>query len=189
MCAFWTLDFKESPWNSSRNRCISQEIFLSWKSTIRNNAPHILGGALILSKKIFYVLPFDPYVAGGEDHAYALDLKWVLDKNEIVVRDNHFIVGHRRETSQKHTDMNVLRDIFRFLYSHAKTRRSFITLLTVRWSFTSLISLFLNPSNYKQYKNELWTLLFVAPRFLKENASKFRRSIKAWSSFLHQLRS
>lgn len=63
--------------------------------------PHMLGGALILSKKLFHILPFDPYVARGEDHAYALDLKSFLDRNEIAVRDNYFMVGHYRENEDK----------------------------------------------------------------------------------------
>jgi len=162
--------------------------FVAGKARFEIMPPHMLGGALILSKKIFYVLPFDPWVARGEDHAYALDLKSFLDKNEIGIRDNHFIVGHQRENSQKHIYIDVLRDIFRFVYSHAKTGRSFITLFIVRWAFTSLINLSLNPSNHKQYKNELWALLFVAPKFAKENACKFRQNIKAWESFLVQLK-
>jgi len=160
--------------------------FVAGKARFEIMPPHMLGGALILSKKIFYVLPFDPWVARGEDHAYALDLKSFLDKNEIGIRDNHFIVGHQRENSQKHIYIDVLRDIFRFAYSHAKTGRSFITLFIVRWAFTFLINLSLNPSNHKQYKNELWALLFVAPKFAKENACKFRQNIKAWENFLDQ---
>ncbi len=148
--------------------------------------PHMLGGALILSKEVFHIIPFDPYVARGEDHAYALDLKSFLGENEIAIRDKHFIVGHQREISQNHTQTNVLRDIFRFVYSHAKTGHSFIPLFIFRWLFASIVQLFLNPPKYKQSKNELWALLFLAPRFAKENACRFRRNITAWKSFLDQ---
>ncbi|MFP3984854.1 MAG: glycosyltransferase family 2 protein [Candidatus Bathyarchaeia archaeon] len=150
---------------------------------------HILGGVLLLDKRAFYVLPFDPYVARGEDHAYALDLKAFLDKNEIAIRDNHFIVGHQKEEvpSPKHMEMNVLRDIFRFVYIHRKARRSFISFFVFRWLLASLVSLLFNPPNYKQYTNELWALMFVAPHYTKKNAYAFKQGVSAWNDFLRQL--
>lgn len=150
--------------------------------------PHMLGGALILSKKVFHILPFDPYVARGEDHAYALDLKSFLDRNEIAVRDNYFMVGHYREGTKTKANINVLRDIFRFIYVHVKTGCSFIAFLTLRWLLAVLLQLFLNPSKYNQFKNELLVLLFFAPKFAKENAHKFRQNITAWKIFLNQLK-
>ncbi len=163
-----------------------RKCFVVRKERFEIMPPHILGGALILSKKVFHILPFDPYVPRGEDHAYALDLKSFLDRNEVVIRDNDFIVGHQRKSFSKHEYINVLRDIFRFVYSHAKTGCLFIPLLMVRWTVTSLIKLVLNPSNYKQYKSELWALLFIAPEFARENAHKFRQNIRIWKSFLDQ---
>jgi glycosyltransferase involved in cell wall biosynthesis len=150
-----------------------KESFLPEKARFKTMPSHMLGGALILHKKAFSVVPFDPYIARGEDHAYALDLKIFLAKNEVAIQDNCFIIDHQKETcknasAQKRLDLNVLRDIFRFVYSHAKTGRSFITLFSVRWALTSLFNLFLNPSNYQQYKNELCSLLFIAPEFAKE---------------------
>jgi len=150
--------------------------------------PHMLGGALILSKKVFRILPFDPYVARGEDHAYALDLKSFLVGNKIAVRDNYFIVGHRREVSKTKTNINVLRDIFRFIYVHVKTGYSFITFLTFRWLLATFLQSLLNPSEYNQFKNEMWALLFFAPKFAKENAHKFKQNITAWKIFLDQLK-
>ncbi len=150
--------------------------------------PHMLGGALILSKKVFRILPFDPYVARGEDHAHALDLKSFLYRNEIAVRDNCFMVGHCREVSKTKTNINVLRDIFRFIYVHVKTGCSFIAFLTLRWLLAVLLQLFLNPSEYNQFKNELRALLFFAPKFAKDSAHKFRQNITAWKIFLNQLK-
>lgn len=150
--------------------------------------PHMLGGALILSKKVFRSLPFDPYVARGEDHAYALDLKSVLVINEIAVRDKCFTVGHCREVSETKTNINVLRDIFRFIYVHIKTGCSFIAFFTLRWFLAVLLQLFLNPSRYNQFKTELCALLFFAPKFAKEHAHKFRQNITAWKIFLNQLK-
>lgn len=165
--------------------------FTVGKARFKKMPPHMLGGALILHKRIFSAVPFDPYISRGEDHSYAWDLKRFLAKNEIAIRDNHFIIDHQKETAKntcakKRIELNVLRDIFRFVYSRIKTGRSFIPLFLVRWALTSLCNLFLNPSNYKQYKNELLALLFVAPRYAKENGSKFRRSIKAWNRFFCQ---
>lgn len=147
--------------------------------------PHMLGGTLILSKKVLHELPFDPYVARGEDHAYSLDLKRLLRRKQVAIRDNHFVVGHTRQrTTRKGEDVNGLRDIFRFIYIRAKTGFSFIPFFVLRWSLASLVKLFLNPSSFAQCKNELWALLFGAPRFAKENGSKFGQSIKAWGEFL-----
>lgn len=161
------------------------------KARFKTMPPHMLGGALILHKRAFSVIPFDPYVARGEDHAYALDLKRFLAKDEIAIRDSHFIIGHQKghpkiACAQKRIKLNALRDIFRFVYSRIKTGHSFITLFLVRWALTSLCNLFLNPSNYKQYKDELFALLFISPKYAKENGSKYRGSIKAWNSFLCQ---
>jgi glycosyltransferase involved in cell wall biosynthesis len=150
--------------------------------------PHLLGGVLILSKSVFSTLPFDPYVARGEDHAYALDLKSLLSEDAIYVRDNHFIVGHRkRALNPVDAKMNTLRDIFRFVYIRRKTGRAFISFFAIRWVFASLISLFLSVRSCKQCRRELWALLFTAPRFAKINAHKFRRDLPAWNGFLRQL--
>lgn len=149
--------------------------------------PHMLGGALMLNKRVFCNLAFDPYVARGEDHAYAWDLRSFLGSNEIAVRDNQFAVGHERaEVSRNHEDMNVLRDIFRFVYSHAKTGQRFIPLFTVRWALAAIVQVFFNPSKYVQCENQLSALIFYAPRFAKENACRFRLNFKVWSKFLSQ---
>jgi hypothetical protein len=151
--------------------------------------PHMLGGALILSRIVFFNLPFDPYVARGEDHAYAWDLKNHLGKNRIAIRDNYFVVAHQKaKVSKKQIGANVLRDIFRFVYSGAKTGISFIPLFIVRWGLASLIQLFLDPSEYAQCNNELLALMFFAPRFAKENASKYRQNFKTWNNLLNQSR-
>jgi glycosyltransferase involved in cell wall biosynthesis len=149
--------------------------------------PHMLGGALLLNNRVFRNLPFDPYIARGEDHAYARDIRSLLDKNEIAVRDNQFAVGHEKaEISKNHEEMNVLRDIFRFVYLHAKTGQWSIPLFIARWSLVFIIQVFLNPSEYVQCKNQLLALIFYAPRFAKENACKFRLNLKAWTTFLSQ---
>jgi len=151
------------------------------------NPPHMLGGALILSKRVFCNLPFDPYVARGEDHAYAWDLRAFLSEKEIAIRDNHFLIGHRREeTFPEREETNILRDVFRFVYMRAKIGRSFISLFTVRWALASLIRCLFNPSKCAQCKRELWALMLFAPRFARENAIGFRRNLNAWINLLNQ---
>ena len=151
--------------------------------------PHMLGGALMLDRRVFHNLPFDPHIARGEDHAYASDLRSVLGKNEIAARDRQFIVGHERaEASKNHEAMNVLRDIFRFVYFHAKSGKSPIAFLTVRWSLSSIVEVFSNPPKYTQCKNQLSTLIVYAPRFAKENSCRFALNLKAWPKFLNQLK-
>ena len=166
-----------------------KESFLVEKARFKIAPPHMLGGALILHKRAFSTIPFDPYVARGEDHSYALDLKRFLAEDELAVRDTHFVIGHqeghlRSACAQKCPELNVLRDIFRFVYMRTKTGHSFIKVFLVRWALISLFSLLLNPSNYEQHKGELLALLFTAPKYAKENGSKFRRGIKAWNKFL-----
>jgi glycosyltransferase involved in cell wall biosynthesis len=150
--------------------------------------PHILGGVLMLHKRVFSTLPFDPYVARGEDHAYALDLKQLLGEDEIYVRDNHFTIGHRKAVLDRaKANLNTLRDTFRFVYVRRKTGRNFIPCFGVRWALASLTSVFLNLKNHKRCRNELVALLFIAPRFARRNAHKFGRGLPAWNSFLRQL--
>lgn len=159
--------------------------FMVGKERFKTMPPHMLGGALILSKKTFHTIPFDPYVARGEDHAYALDLRTCLGENEIAIRDNHFIVGHRKGVFKNNVNnINVLRDTFRFLYIHAKTGCSFIRFFIFRWLVASVLRLFVNPRAYRHCKNELWVLLFLAPKFARENADKMRQNIMAWKKFL-----
>jgi glycosyltransferase involved in cell wall biosynthesis len=146
---------------------------------------HMLGGTLILSWESFSSIPFDPYVARGEDHAYALDLKSFLGQRNVAVRDSHFIVGHLKEEKQrKEEDVNVLRDIFRFVYMRAKTGCSFVSLFTLRWFYASIIKLITDPSRYTQCFNELKALLFLAPKFAKKNRDKFRSNAIAWKNLL-----
>ncbi len=170
------------------------DAFLRKSLTVQNERfdtmpPHMLGGALMLDRRVFHNLPFDPHIARGEDHAYAWDLRSLLGKNEIAARDRQFIVGHERaEASRNHEDMNVLRDIFRFVYFHAKSGKSPIALLTVRWSLSSIVEVFSNPSKYTQCKNQLSTLIVYAPRFAKENSRRFALNLKAWPKFLNQLK-
>lgn len=163
--------------------------FAVGEARFKTMPPHILGGALILHRRAFSIIPFDPYTARGEDHSYALDLKRYLAKDEIAIRDTKFVIGHQKQhfgsaSAQKH-ELDVLRDIFRFVYTHAKTGYSFITLFLVRWMLVSLCSLLLNPSNYRQHKSELLALLFAAPKYARKNNCRFRRGIKAWNKFLH----
>ena len=146
--------------------------------------PHMLGGALILSREVFCSIPFDPYVARGEDHAYALDLKKFLGEGKVAVRDNYFVVGHFKEEEPKKDNVNVLRDIFRFVYMRVKTGQAFIPFFTLRWLCLSLFRLFTNPLQCKNQLNELLTLLLLAPKFAKSNAYKYRANIKAWRKFL-----
>ena len=149
--------------------------------------PHMLGGALVLSKRVFSKLPFDPYVARGEDHAYAWDLRALICEKEVIIRDNHFLIGHRRgEVSSEREETNMLRDVFRFVYMHAKLGRSFISFFMVRWTLASLIRCFFNPSKYTRSRRELLALVFLAPRFAEENSTGFRRNLRVWADFLSQ---
>jgi len=148
--------------------------------------PHMLGGALILSREVFSSIPFDPYVARGEDHAYALDLRGFLGGKNVAVRDNYFIVGHLKEDNQRKDDVNVLRDIFRFVYVRAKIGCSFISFFTLRWACVSILKIITNPSRYRQSFNELRALFFLAPKFAKRNSNKFRSNVTAWKSLLRR---
>ncbi len=165
--------------------------FFLWKSfkTERNvrfviMPSHMLGGTLILSCKVFANIPFDPYVARGEDHAYALDLKFFLNKKHIAIRDNSFIIGHFKEEKQKKDNVNVLRDTFRFVYMRTKTGRSFISFFTLRWLCASIVELIINPRGYRECLKELRVLLFLAPKYAKKNCNKFRSNARAWKKLI-----
>lgn len=147
---------------------------------------HMLGGALILDRKVFLSLPFDPFVPRGEDHAFCIDLKSRFGKHFAVVRDNAFVVQH--DPSHVHPvyaeDKNAVRDIFRFIYLRAKTGRGFIPNFTLRWGSTILLNSVLDLSRSRQSFLKLWALLFLARTYARRNASKYQQLLGAWDYFL-----
>ena len=147
---------------------------------------HALGGALIVGKKIFLSLPFDPFIPRGEDHAYCIDFKARYGRELAIVRDNLFVVRHNLNTkeSREMREKNALRDIFRFVYLRFKVGRHFIPHFTIRWALNALIHMFLEPSKSKRRLLELWTLLFLARIYAKRNADKYFEIVKPWESFL-----
>jgi glycosyltransferase involved in cell wall biosynthesis len=147
---------------------------------------HMLGGTLILSKKVFVSLPFDPFIPRGEDHAYCVDLKVRCGKNFLIVRDNEFVVQHSSnlKNSEDVQNKNAMRDIFRFVYLRFKTGKNFIPLFNVRWASDILLHAFLRPSDARQRLLELWSLLVLARIYGRKNARKYNQLVKAWNHFL-----
>jgi glycosyltransferase involved in cell wall biosynthesis len=150
---------------------------------------HTLGGALILSKKVFLSLPFDPFVPRGEDHAYCVDLKNRYGRDFTFARDNLFIVQHdkRLETSRTLQEINALRDIFRFVYLRFKVGHYFIPYFTMRWALNAAAHMFLEAPKSKQRFLELWALLFLSRNYAKRNAGKYSEIMEAWDSFLKRI--
>jgi hypothetical protein len=149
--------------------------------------PHMLGGVLILGEQAFKNLPFDPYVARGEDHMYALDLSAIIGDDLISVRDSSLIVDHEVTPSKAKEEINVLRDIFRFLYCRIKTGQSFIPFFLIRWIIASILDLFFYSHNFRKCKLELFTLLYLGHTFAKKKGNTFRENIPTWKSFTQQL--
>jgi hypothetical protein len=150
---------------------------------------HALGGALILSKKVFLSLPFDPFIPRGEDHAYCLDFKARYGKDFTIVRDNLFIVQHNsnEEGTRNLDEINALRDIFRFVYLRFKVGQCFIPYFTIRRTLNTLIHMPLEPSKGKQHLFELWVLLFLARVYAKRKANRYSEIVKVWESFLKRI--
>lgn len=150
---------------------------------------HTLGGALILSKKVFLSLPFDPFVPRGEDHAYCVDLKDRYGRDFAFARDNLFVVQHDKnlETSRTLQEINALRDIFRFVYLRFKVGHYFIPYFTIRWALNAAVHMFLEAPKSKQRFFELWALLFLARNYSKRNAGKYSEIMEAWESFLKRI--
>ncbi len=150
---------------------------------------HALGGALILSRKIFTSLPFDPFVPRGEDHAYCVDFKARHGKDFAIVRDNLFVVHHNLHTEEirDFQEINVLRDIFRFVYLRFKVGQWFIPGFALRWALNALIHMYIDLSKSKQRLLELWALLFLARIYAKKNVGKYSEVVKAWKSFIEKI--
>ncbi len=150
---------------------------------------HTLGGALILSKKVFSSLPFDPFVPRGEDHAYCVDLKNRYDRDFAIARDNLFVVQHDKhlEASRTTQEINTLRDIFRFVYLRFKVGHYFIPYFTIRWALNAVVHMFLEAPKGKQRILELLVLLFLARSYAKRNADKYSEIMEAWESFLKRI--
>jgi len=150
---------------------------------------HTLGGALILSKKVFLSLPFDPFVPRGEDHAYCVDLKDRYGRDFAFARDNLFVVQHDKhlEASRILQEINALRDIFRFVYLRFKVGHYFIPYFTIRWALNAAVHMFLEAPKSKQRFLELWALLFLSRNYAKRNADKYYEIMEAWESFLERI--
>jgi hypothetical protein len=150
---------------------------------------HTLGGALILSKKVFLSLPFDPFVPRGEDHAYCVDLRDRYGRDFAFARDNLFVVQHDKhlETSRTLQEINALRDIFRFVYLRFKVGHYFIPYFTIRWALNAAVHMFLEAPKSKQRFLELWALLFLSRNYAKRNAGKYSEIMEAWESFLKRI--
>jgi len=150
---------------------------------------HTLGGALILSKKVFLSLPFDPFVPRGEDHAYCVDLKDRYGRDFAIARDNLFVVQHDKhlEASRTPQEINTLRDIFRFVYLRFKVGHYFIPYFTIRWALNATFHMFLEAPKSKQRILELWALLFLSRNYAKRNADKYSEIMEAWESFLKRI--
>lgn len=147
---------------------------------------HMLGGALILDRKAFLSMPFDPFIPRGEDHAFCVDLKTRFSKSFAVVRDNAFVVQH--DSSHVHSidaqDKNDVRDIFRFIYLRAKTGKGFIPNFTFRWGSAILLNSIIETSRSRQNFLKLWALLFLARIYARRNAAKYPQLLGAWKNFL-----
>jgi len=150
---------------------------------------HTLGGALILSKRVFVSLPFDPFIPRGEDHAYCVDLKDRYGRDFAIVRDNLFVVQHDKSLgiSRNLQEINALRDIFRFVYLRFKVGDDFIPYFTIRWTLNAMIRMFLEIPKSKQRILELSALLFLARNYAKRNAAKYSEIVKSWESFLKRV--
>jgi glycosyltransferase involved in cell wall biosynthesis len=149
---------------------------------------HTLGGALILSKRVFVSLPFDPFIPRGEDHAYCIDLKDRYGRDFAIVRDNLFLVQHdKKRTPENLQEINTLRDIFRFVYLRLKVGHHFIPYFTIRWAMNAVTQMFLQPSKSKHRILELCSLLFLARIYAKRNVDEYSETVKAWESFLKRI--
>jgi glycosyltransferase involved in cell wall biosynthesis len=156
-------------------------------SRFQVNPPHMLGGALILGYRVFGHLPFDPYIARGEDHMYALDLASTISQEEVFVRDSTLIIHHRGHRSREKMELNVLRDIFRFMYCRTKTGRSFIPFFLIRWITASLVDFLLCSHDFKKCKLQLFTLLYIGHKFARTKRNLYRDNVRAWRSLVTQM--
>lgn len=149
---------------------------------------HALGGALILSKRIFLSLPFDPFIPRGEDHAYCIDFKARYSEDYTIVRDNLFVVQHNlcaeRSGRAGIEEINALRDIFRFVYLRFKVGQCFVPYFTIRWALNALIHMFWEPQKSKHHLLELWALFFLARTYAKRNVCKYSEIVEAWKYFI-----
>lgn len=157
------------------------------KTGLQVKPSHMLGGVLILGEQAFKNLPFDPFVARGEDHMYALDLITVIGQNWIFVRDPTLIIDHEGTPSKPKEELNLLRDSFRFLYCRTKTGQSFIPFFLIRWIIASILDFLFYSHNFRRCKLELFTLLYQGQVFAKKKGNTFRRNIPTWEHFIQQL--
>lgn len=81
---------------------------------------HVCGGVLTLHKEVFKRIPFDAWIARGEDLDYMIDLR--LYGSDIWF-DNQWVLRHLPPAT-KSEGSRFRQDIFRWLYEHAKLEYS-----------------------------------------------------------------
>lgn len=78
-----------------------------------------LGGNMVINKELFSVVPFDPYIARGEDLDYLLNAKHF---KFLFLFDNQLVVKHLPPALHLSYWRKIQKDVFRFVYEKEKIK-------------------------------------------------------------------
>ena len=96
-----------------------------WKAILSSNvrlvsSPMILGGNLVLHRRLFTSVPFDPYISRGEDTDYLIN---AARFDFVILFDKELRIKHLHPKRDEVFFQEELRgDIERFLYEREKTK-------------------------------------------------------------------
>lgn len=95
------------------------KFFNSVKSKRRFNiVSNALGGNLVINKKLFSVVPFDPYIQRGEDLDYSLNARLF---RFTFLFDNKLVIKHLPPPAPAYWT-KLRKDIYRFMYQREKLK-------------------------------------------------------------------
>ena len=84
--------------------------------------PFVFGGNMIVHRRIFRKIPFDPNIHRGEDIDYLIDARM---SGFTFWLDNTLSIRHQPPPKAHPAWMQLREDIFRFVYERAKIRNQF----------------------------------------------------------------
>ena len=168
-----------------------------------NNTSMALGGNMVLNKKLFYQVPFDPYLTRGEDVDYLMNAKHF---GYLFLMDKELKILHLPPKNLTHAWKKIRRDIYRFTYLKEKLKFLKISIRDTQPYPGFFLSKNLNykikklNKNYaedcieknrldeaKEYQKNSTEILDAAIEYAEENAKKYFSFQKEWVKFTKEI--
>ncbi len=119
----WRLKPKEDNWarywNSIEKMNEAFEIFIGREPRLKET-PFVFGGNMIIHKRVFNKIPFDPNITRGEDIDFLINIRMF---NYKCYLDNTLSIKHLPPPKPHPIWKQMREDIYRFIFERAKLRK------------------------------------------------------------------